>query len=94
MTAAPPRVVHLSDAHWASVRPLLPAPAAVGRPPVDARTVPAGVLWVLHTHGSRRALPSDFGPWPTVYSRYRQWRLSGLWPRLLQALHDSTTMTL
>ena len=51
----------------------------------------AGVLWVLHTDASWRALPSGFGPWPTVYSRYRQWRLSGLWPRLFQALHDTTT---
>ena len=91
MTSAPPRVVHLTDAHWARIQPLLPPPAAVGRPPVDARAVLAGVLWVLHTDASWRALPSDFGPWPTVYSRYRQWRLSGLWPRLFQALHDTTT---
>jgi putative transposase of IS4/5 family DUF4096 len=90
MTTAPPPAVHLTEAHWARIRPLLPAPAAVGRPPADARIVLAGVLRVLHTHASWRALPVDFGPWPTVYSRYRQWRLTDLWPRLLHVLQDST----
>jgi transposase len=93
-TTAPRPVARLTDAHWARIQPLLPAPAAVGRPPADARTVLAGVLRVLHRHASWRALPVDFGPWPTVDSRYRQWRLTGLWPRLLQVLHDTASTTL
>ena len=79
----------LTDAQWARVQPLLPPPASVGRPPRDARTVLAGVLWILGTHASWRALPTAFGPWQTVYRRYHDWCATGLWPRLLQALSGS-----
>jgi Putative transposase of IS4/5 family (DUF4096) len=86
-TPAPrPPWTDLSDARWARVRPLLPPRAPVGRPPCDARTVLAGVLWVLRTDAGWRALPPEFGPWRTIYGRYRQWRLTGLWPQLLLAL--------
>jgi hypothetical protein len=86
---ARPLPIGLSDAEWARVQPLLPPAASVGRPPRDARTILAGVLWILGTHASWRELPARFGPWPTVYGRYRRWRLTGLWPRVLQALHDT-----
>ena len=81
--------LQLTDARWARVAPLLPPRAPVGRPPHDARTVLAGVLWILHSHASWRALPREFGPWRTVYGRYRQWCLTGLWPRLLDVLRDT-----
>jgi hypothetical protein len=86
-----PLPVELSDACWARVRPLLPPPAPVGRPPRDARTVLAGVLWILGTHASWRELPTEFGPWQTLYRRYRDWCATGTWPRLLQALSGPET---
>jgi len=46
----------------------------------------AGILWVLRTGAGWRALSREFGPWHTVYSRYRRWRLAGLWPRLIEGL--------
>jgi hypothetical protein len=79
----------LTDARWARVQPLLPPPAPVGRPPRDARTVLAGALWVLRTQASRRELPAEFGPWQTVYRRYRDWCAAGTRPRLLRALNGS-----
>jgi transposase len=90
--AARPPWTDLSDAGWARVRPLLPPKAPVGRPPCDGRLVLAGVLWVLRTDAGWRALPSEFGPWRTIYGRYRQWRLAGLWPRLVQALQDTAAL--
>ena len=86
---ARPLALGLSDARWARVRSLLPPAAATGRPPRDARTVLAGVLWILGTHASWRELPAEYGPWQPVYRRYRDWRATGLWPRLLQALTSS-----
>ena len=86
---ANPLPVELSDAGWARVRPLLPPPARVGRPPREARAVLAGVLWILGTGASWRELPAEFGPWQTVYRRYRDWCATGTWPRLLQALSGS-----
>jgi len=79
----------LTDAQWARVQALFPPRAPLGRPPRDTRTVLAGVLWVLRTHASWRALPARFGPWRTVYGRHRLWIATGLWPRLLDALHDA-----
>ena len=91
LVAAPPPQAQplpsaLTDAHWARVQPLLPPPAPVGRPARDARSVLAGVLWVLGSNASWRDLPAHFGPWQTIYRRYRDWCASGTWPRLLQAL--------
>ena len=73
------------------MQPLLPPRAPVGRPPGDNRVVLAGILWVLRTGAGWRALPREFGPWHTIYSRYRRWRLAGLWPQLVQGLQDSAT---
>ena len=87
--AAQPLPAGLTDAQWASVQHLLPPPALVGRPPRDARSVLAGVLWILGTHASWRALPAEFGPWQTLYRRYRDWCATGLWPQLWQALRGS-----
>ena len=86
-----PRPAELTDAAWARVQPLLPPRAPVGRPPRDSRTMLAGVLWVLRTDASWRALPPEYGPWRTVYGRHRLWAALGLWPRILDALNDTST---
>jgi Putative transposase of IS4/5 family (DUF4096) len=77
----------LTDDQWARVSPLLlPQRPAIGRPPEDHRTILAGMLWVVRTGATWRELPATFGPWPTVYSRFRRWRQAGLWQRILDTL--------
>jgi len=77
----------LTDDQWARVSPLLPPQRPpVGRPPEDHRTILAGMLWVVRTGATWRELPATFGPWPTVYSRFRSWRQAGLWQRILDTL--------
>jgi transposase len=88
-----PPPAELTDAAWARVQPLLPPRAPVGRPPRDTRIVLAGVLWILRTHASWRALPAEYGPWRTVYGRHRTWVRTGLWPRIVDALNDTATST-
>jgi transposase len=44
-------------------------------------------------------MPLEFGKWETAYKRYRLWHDTGLWQRLLAALHEdgpneSTEVTL
>src|SRR5688572_22045947 len=86
----------LTDAQWERLAPLLPPQRpATGRPAKDHRTVLNGVLWVLRTGAPWRDLPERYGPWQTVYSRFRRWRRAGIWERLLTALqaeaaHDGT----
>jgi hypothetical protein len=91
---ARPLPSELTDAVWARVQPLLPPPALTGRPPRDTRIVLDGVLWVLRTHASWRALPAEYGPWRTVYGRHRTWVRTGLWPRIIDALNETPTSTL
>ncbi|MDQ4078708.1 MAG: transposase [Chloroflexota bacterium] len=91
-TATTRPLATLTDAQWTRVQPLLPVPVGIGRPPHDARLVLAGIHWVQQRHAAWRDLPAAFGPWPTIYGRYRQWCRSALWPRLATALQDSTTL--
>jgi len=57
-----------------------------GRPRHDHRTVLTGILWVIRSGASWRAMPREYGKWETVYQRYRLWRAIGLWPRILAEL--------
>ncbi|MFJ8886317.1 transposase [Streptomyces sp. NPDC102402] len=50
----------------------------------DHRQVIDGILHRVRTGIHRRDLPERFGPWKTVYGRYRLWSADGTWERLLQ----------
>ena len=76
----------LSDREWARLEPLLPARQTHGRYYRDHRVVLNGMLYWLHTGVPWRDLPERFGPWQTVYSRFRRWSRTGLWDRLLATL--------
>jgi len=45
-----------------------------------------GMWYVLRTGVPWRDLPARFGPWSSVYTRFRRWCASGLWSRLLYAI--------
>lgn len=46
-----------------------------------------GMLWVMRSGRAWRDLPSAFGPWQSIYSRYQHWCRDGLWHRILALLH-------
>jgi transposase len=78
----------LTDAQWERLRPLLPPQRpATGRPAKDHRGVVNAVLWRLATGAPWRDLPERYGPWQTVYSRFRRWQRSGVWDQALAILH-------
>ena len=79
-----------SDAEWALLAPLLPAPAcqakAGGRPETNCRrAVVDAIRYVVHNGCVWRALPADFPPWRTVYGIYQRWNAGGA----TIALHDA-----
>jgi transposase len=76
----------LTDDQWRQIAPLLPARAGPGRPPKDHRLVIDGILWILRTGAPWRDLPVRFGPWKTVYERFRGWTRTGVWEDLFQRL--------
>jgi len=78
----------LRDEEYALIAPLLPPERTgkPGRPPNPHRQVLNGILWILRTGAPWRDLPERYGPWSTVYDRFRHWRDAGLWQCILDAL--------
>lgn len=77
----------LTDAQWERLAPLLPPQCpATGRPAHDHRRIVNAILWRLTTGVPWRDLPERYGPWQTVYSRFRRWQQAGVWDRLLAAV--------
>jgi putative transposase len=75
----------LSDAEWAILAPLLPPPKPTARPRKwPDRLIADAVFSVLRSGCAWRMLPREFPPWPTVFSRFRRWRLDGT----LRRAHD------
>jgi transposase len=77
----------LTDEQWSIVEPLIPQKhARTGRPPAEARRMLDGIMWILRTGAPWRDLPERFGPYQTVYDYYGNWRESGVFDRVLEAL--------
>ncbi|WP_394354465.1 IS5 family transposase [Hymenobacter polaris] len=75
----------LSEAQWAVISPLLPQ-QTLGRPGRDPRQLWNGLFWVLHSGAPWRDLPTRYGPWQTVYERFRRYRRDGILAQVLRAL--------
>lgn len=49
------------------------------------------IWYVLRTGCPWRDVPAQFGPWSSVYTRWRRWCASGLWARILALLARQAT---
>jgi transposase len=76
----------LSDPQWEQVQGLLPKNGQRGGQWKDHRLMIDGILWALSDGGRWRNVPERFGPWQTVYDRFRNWTRKGLWDRILRHL--------
>ena len=77
----------LTDEQWALVEPHLPRSTALtGRPPSDRRTQLNAIFWILCTGAPWRDLPERLGPWQTAYDHFRNWRKSGVFAAIIDAL--------
>jgi putative transposase len=73
----------LTDKEWHRLAPLLPAPAATGRPRLHTtREILNAIFYLVRSGCAWRLLPHELPPWKTVYHYYRQWRRDGTWERL------------
>ena len=75
----------LTDAQWARLEPLLP-PRKAGKARKDDRLVVHGILWKLATGAPWRDLPERYGPWQSVYTRFRRWTRAGVWDQIFGAI--------
>lgn len=75
----------LTDVEWEVLSGLLPR-ASSGRPRLDDRVVLNGIVWKLRTGTAWRDVPARYGPWQTLYTRFRRWALDGTFTRMLAAV--------
>jgi transposase len=78
----------LTEKQWEKVKDLLPPERKPqgGRPAKDNRVMLNGIIYWLATGVPWRDLPERFGPWETVYGRFRTWTLQGVWEDVMAAL--------
>ncbi len=77
----------LTDEQWERIRPLLPPQKPrTGRPNKDHRIVVNAILWIDRTGAPWRDLPSEYGPWRSVATRFYRWVRAGVWDRVLGEL--------
>ena len=91
----------LTDTQWERIREHLPPEHKPrgGRPAKDNRMMLNGILYWLNTGVPWRDLPERYGPWESVYTRFRRWSNQGVWEKVFNALIaedivDETTLML
>ena len=76
----------LTEEQWRILAPILPGQRGQwGGIAKDNRLFMNAVLWILRTGAPWRDLPREFGKWGSVHQRFRRWRDSGVWERILSA---------
>ena len=78
----------LSNAQWRQIEPLLPKFVG-GRPSkLGERQFVDAVIWRAKTGCPWRDLHPRFGSWKTVYNRFRDWSIRGIWPQMVYDLME------
>src|SRR5882724_9172785 len=88
----------LTDEEWDQIKSLVPAPKSGkgkrGRPTtLDRRSLVNAIFYEVRSGCAWRLLPSDFGPWQTVYGCFRRWSQDWTWTFVHDTLRDSVRYT-
>ena len=74
----------LTDEEWFLIEPRLPLGE---RGPIpDLRQQFNAMMWRFRTGSPWRDLPAQYGPWSTVYDRFRSWARTGVFEQLMQVM--------
>ena len=77
----------LTDQEWDQIAPLLPSnKGKKGRPPKDNRQMLNAIVWLARSGAPWRDLPERYGPWSSVYSRFRKWIDDGILDNIFRIL--------
>ena len=86
-TLAVTRRFDLTDAQWALLVALLPAPKRSGRPSQwTKRQLIDGIRWRVRTGAPWRDVPACYGSWQAVYALFRRWQRAGIWAVIVTGL--------
>lgn len=82
------RRYELTDQEWEQIAPLLPAQntGKPRRPPKDNRLMLNAMVWLARSGAAWRDLPERYGPWTSVYSRFRKWIDDGILDNIFRVL--------
>lgn len=82
------RRYELTDEEWNKVVMLLPPEntGSKGRPSKDNRTMFNAIVWLARSGAAWRDLPERYGPWETVYSKFRKWLEDGVLDNIFRVL--------
>lgn len=74
----------LSDAQMARLTPFFPK--SHGKPRVDDRRVPSGIIFINRNSLRWRDAPTEYGPHKTLYNLWKRWRDKGIFAQMLIGL--------
>ncbi len=77
----------LTPKEWELIKDLAEYKPKRGAPPKHVRRFLNGICWVLATGAAWRDLPERYGPWESVYTRWRAYIRRGVLPRIIERLH-------
>ena len=82
------RRYELTDQEWNRIKDLLPPEKSGkrGRPSKDNRMILNAMVWIAWNGAPWRDLPERYGPWETVYSRFRKWINDGILDNIFRVL--------
>ncbi len=82
------RRYELTDQEWEQIADLFPKEntGRPGRPSKDNRTMLNAMVWLARSGAPWRDLPERYGPWETVYSRFRKWIDDGVLDNIFRIL--------
>jgi len=81
------RRYELTDIEWDRIKKYFAnkEPGTPGRPPKPHRPLINGIVWIARSGAPWRDLPERYGPWETVYTRFRELVDNGV---LVKMFHD------
>jgi len=88
----------LTDEEWNQIESVVPTPKSGkgkrGRPvEIDRRSLLNAIFYVVRSGCAWRLLPSDFGPWQTVYGYFWAWSQDWTWEFMHDVLRDCVRKT-
>ena len=88
------RRYELTDSEWERLAPYFPERELgnKGRPRRDAREMLNGIFRIARSGAAWRDLPERYGPWQTVYKRFREWSDSGLIEKIFRELSEDADL--
>ena len=88
------RRYELTDAEWKRLQPYFPERQMgdKGRPRREAREMLNGIFWIARSGAAWRDLPERYGPWQTVYKRFKEWSENGLIEKIFHELGEEADL--